>query len=127
MICTSIQLAMQVYASRKAGEHEGDNSCTRESFLLFSVVVLILLLSHKKRTYLRANALRVTGFVATKEEAILSASAKCWTAGYSDIILPAENRNFGTMAAVKGILTFRLTTALLVFMFRRNSALLSDD
>ena len=129
VICTSIQLAMQVYAARKLREHEGkaEAESSKYTFVIFSAIVMFLLLSHTIHLYLWAIALRVMGAVGANEEAIYFALATYTTAGYGDIVLAAEHRLFGAMAAVTGVLAFGLTTAFLVAMFRRSSALLKDD
>jgi len=81
----------------------------------FSAVVL----AHTLQVWIWSFALLLVGALPTFENAIYFALVTSTTVGYGDLTLGENFRIFGAFAGVTGLLTFGLSTAILVGLFER--------
>lgn len=81
----------------------------------FSAVVL----AHTVQVWVWAFALLAVGALAAFENAIYFALVTSTTVGYGDLTLGENFRIFGAFVGVTGLLTFGLSTAILVGLFER--------
>ena len=84
-----------------------------------TLLFLIIAGSHITQIALWAAALRLTGALDGIDEALYFALTTYTTVGYGDITLGVDSRILGTLSAFAGILTFGMSTALLVTLFTR--------
>jgi len=81
----------------------------------FSAVVL----AHTIQVWVWSFALLAVGALSTFENAIYFALVTSTTVGYGDLTLGESFRIFGAFVGVTGLLTFGLSTAILVGLFER--------
>ena len=82
-----------------------------------TLLFMILAVSHIVHIGLWAVTLQWTGAFTNIEDALYFALTSYTTVGYGDVTLGPDSRILGTLSAFAGILTFGMSTALLVALF----------
>lgn len=126
--CTLGHIAVIIWLVRRlrAGKASLPELAVQRTFLVFSAVVFVLLLSHTIQLYIWAFALWALGALPGHEEPIYFALVTYTTVGYGDVTLGPAFRIFAAMASVNGILAFGLTTAFLVALMPKVFKALRD-
>jgi hypothetical protein len=121
IVAIFMHTGVMVWMTEKLQKSYGDigTASTKESFIVHSGVIFLLILSHTVHLYMWAIALWALGALPGHEEPIYFALVTYTTVGYGDVTLTPEFRIFGAMASVNGILAIGMTTAFLVGLFPR--------
>ena len=126
--CTLFHIGVIIWLVRKmrAGQALLIQAAVKRTFVVSSLIVFVLLLSHTVHLYVWAIALWMLGALPGHEEPIYFALVTYTTVGYGDVTVGPSFRIFGAMASVNGILAFGLTTAFLVALIPRIFVALRD-
>lgn len=87
--------------------------------LLMVLLLLAVVFAHTVEVWLWAHALIRREALETWSDAVYFALVTYTTLGYGDIVLGAQDRVFGAMASVSGLLNFGISTAILVAAWSR--------
>lgn len=87
--------------------------------VILSLSILGLLGAHTVEIWIWAAVFLFLQELSNVEEAIYFATVTYTTLGYGDVTLSPHVRNLGTLAAVTGLLTFGISTAVLVGLVGR--------
>ena len=102
------------------------HSTWRVSVLLCFVIALVVF-AHTVQVWLWAVVFFAVGAFPDLPASIYFATATYTTLGYGDMLLGEGLRIFGTFAAITGLLTFGISTALIMGVLVRILPSLSDD
>lgn len=129
ILCTLTHIGVVAWMVRRMREQQSfiKAATIRKTFLLSSVVVLLLLLSHTAHIYVWAISLWMLGALNGYEEPIYFSLVTYTTVGYGDVTLDPTFRIFAAMASVNGILAFGVTTAFLVGLFSKILSSLREE
>lgn len=81
---------------------------------LLSVSVFVIVFAHTVQIWIWAVAFLAIGAMVDLGEAIYFSTVTYTTLGYGDIVLDSDHRIVATFAAITGLLTFGISTALLI-------------
>ncbi|MFK7744516.1 MAG: ion channel [Roseobacter sp.] len=129
IVCTLSHIATVAALVRRMRERHAfiQAATVRKTFILSSVVVLVLLLSHTVHIYVWAISLWLMGALTGYEEPIYFSLVTYTTVGYGDVTIDPTFRIFAAMASVNGILAFGVTTAFLVGLFSKILSSLREE
>lgn len=93
---------------------------TKVRFAVLLIKALwFVIISHSVQVWIWAVSFVFMSAIPTLADAVYFALATYTTLGYGDIILSAEFRVYAALASVAGLLSFGLSTAFLVGLFKR--------
>ena len=93
---------------------------------LLACGVLVIVLAHTSQIWIWAASVYATGAFADFATSFYFSTTTYTTLGYGDMVLPEGLRNFGTFAAITGLLTFGISTAFLINLIGRIMPRLSE-
>ena len=121
-VCSLIHVAILVTAIgllRRMAERVSHWTRIMRAGALLSTGFTAVVLAHTVQVWVWSFALLAVGALSTFENAIYFALVTSTTVGYGDLTLGESFRIFGAFVGVTGLLTFGLSTAILVGLFER--------
>ena len=112
-------LAFAVGALQRLGDRMAGRGAGLRSLATLGLGFAAVVLAHTLQVWLWAFAVQATGTLAAFEDAFYFSLVTSTTVGYGDLTLGEGWRIFGAFAGVTGLLTFGLSTAVLVIIFER--------
>jgi len=119
-VCAIIHVAILVAAVelvRRFGERLVQWSAAMRGLAILGVAFASVVFAHTVQVWIWAFVVYGTGTLESFENAFYFVLVTSTTVGYGDLTLGADHRIFGAFAGVTGLLTFGVSTAILVSLF----------
>lgn len=108
-------------------EHFGRRSAALRICIVLTFAVVTIVVAHTVQIWTWAALFLAVGIFQTFNESFYFAIVTYTTVGYGDVTLGPGLRIFGTFASITGLLTFGISTAVLVGVVTRLMPSLSHD
>lgn len=121
-VCSILHVAILVAVVgliRRFGERLVNWSAPARALAILGLAFASIVFAHTVQVWIWAFAVHGTGMLDSFEDAIYFVLVTATTVGYGDLTLGTEYRIFGAFAGVTGLLTFGLSTAILVSLFEK--------
>lgn len=121
-LCSILHVGILVVAIgllRRLGERVEHWTIISRAGTMLGTAFGAVVLAHTVQVWIWAFALLIAGALESFDTAIYFALVTATTVGYGDLTLGEAYRTFGAFAGVTGLLTFGLSTAILVGLFER--------